>query len=502
MKRAPTTAMLLINFVALSCGLAAQDSVSRHHPGYKIIEIGTFGGPNSVYNGGTRFATNDGTVVGAANTDQQDLNAPDCFEPTCYVQHAWEWRDGVIRDLGVLQEGYSSYTNAINSRGLVVGQSQNNGTDPLTGGPVLFLATVWDHGRNKSLGTFGGGNSIAIAANDQSFVMGAAENGVPDTLGFPGFDGVSQIRGFGWNGGKIFDLGDLGGPGTFPNDVNNLGQIVGVSLTASVPGAFGVGPTAPFLWQKGRIQNLGSLGGSFGAASAINNRGQAVGFSNLAGDQTAHPFLWERGKIQDLGTLGGDYGSANWLNESGDVIGISTTTANANLHAFLWRHGTMTDLGTVGGDISSNAFGINNRGQVVGQSWFWDGHEVTASHAFLYEDGGPIVDLNTLVSNPTDLYLTEANYISDRGWIVANGFLPNGEARAAILIPDEGSEEFARNSDTPSAGQINAGSSTARTLTAEMRAILNARMMARSHHLNIRGRVVGTSNPCRVISCN
>jgi probable HAF family extracellular repeat protein len=309
--------------------------------------------------------------------------------------------------------------------------------------------------------------------------MGAAENGVPDTLGFPGFDGVSQIRGFGWSGGKIFDLGDLGGPGTFPSDMNNLGQIVGNSLTASVPGPFGVGPTAPFLWEKGRMRNLGSLGGSFGGAGSINDRGQAVGGSNLAGDQTAHPFLWERGKMQDLGTLGGDFGSANWVNEAGDVIGISTTVGNANLHGFLWRHGSMTDLGTIGSDISSNAFGINNRGQVVGQSWFWDGQEVTASHAFLYQDGGPMLDLNTLVSNPTNLYLTEANYISDRGWIVANGVLPNGDLRAAILIPEDRSENPDSTSVTTFVAQTDAGIKASRTFTPEMQTALTARTKAR-----------------------
>jgi hypothetical protein len=52
-----------------------------------------------------------------------------------------------------------------------------------------------------------------------------------------------------------------------------------------------------------------------------------------------------------------------------------------------------------------------------------------------------MIDLNTLVSNPSDLYLTEANFITDRGLIVANGLLPNGEGRAAILIPEGESGE-------------------------------------------------------------
>jgi len=57
---------------------------------------------------------------------------------------------------------------------------------------------------------------------------------------------------------------------------------------------------------------------------------------------------------------------------------------------------TLTDLGTLGGS-RSEAFGINNIGQIVGQAdtdMFFDfGSPV--SHAFLY-NGGPLKDLGTL----------------------------------------------------------------------------------------------------------
>jgi uncharacterized membrane protein len=130
---------------------AASAHCNRHRTRYRLVEIGTFGGPNSNYNVFSRIGRNDGTFVGFANTADPDLFAP--FTPNCFdqgpwiVQHAWKWRRGVLRDLGVLREGYSSYTNAINSRGLIVGQSQKEGFDPVTGGPVLYLATEWDHGK-------------------------------------------------------------------------------------------------------------------------------------------------------------------------------------------------------------------------------------------------------------------------------------------------------------------------------------------------------------------
>jgi probable HAF family extracellular repeat protein len=429
----------------LSLQVAAQQNTVKHHR-YKLVEIGTFGGPNSVYNVFSRIATNDGRVVGAANTADPDLFAPFvpyCFDQeTCFVQHAWKWSRGVLTDLGALSEGYSSYTNAINSRGLIVGQSQKAGIDPLTGGPVLYLATVWDHGKIRNLGTFGGANSIAIAATDQNFVMGAAENGIVDTSDLSGFDGVSQIRAFGWNGGEIFDLGTLGGTDAFPGDMNNRGEVVGASTTTPFPDVNGIVPIHPFLWREGKMQDLGTLGGNFAGPGAINNREQIVGSSTLQGDQTTHPFLWQHRRMIDLGTLGGSYGIGEWLNDVGDVIGYSGTTGDQQLHGFIWRRGVMTDLGTVGSDNSSNAFGINVRGQVAGQSWFWNGHDVTASHAFLWENGGPMVDLNELVSPGSNLNLTEADFITDEGLIVARGFTPTGDTHTAILIPEGEACEF------------------------------------------------------------
>ena len=184
--------------------------------------------------------------------------------------------------------------------------------------------------------------------------------------------------------------------------------------------------------------------------------------------------------MRDLGSLGGSFATAEWINDLGDVIGFSFTEGDELLHAFLWKHGVLTDLGTVDGDISSNAFGINNQGQVVGQSWFFDGQEVTASHAFLWEKSGPMVDLNTLVVNPSELQLTEANFITDRGSIVANGLLPDGEKRVGILIP-----ECDGNQTTPevvAAAPVHTTTSyQKRILTPQMKSVLKTQLAQRYH---------------------
>jgi probable HAF family extracellular repeat protein len=52
------------------------------------------------------------------------------------------------------------------------------------------------------------------------------------------------------------------------------------------------------------------------------------------------------------------------INDAGQVVGTSPFGAT-NTHAVIWNGGIPTDLGTLGGN-NSQAFGINNAGQIVG----------------------------------------------------------------------------------------------------------------------------------------
>jgi probable HAF family extracellular repeat protein len=67
--------------------------------------------------------------------------------------------------------------------------------------------------------------------------------------------------------------------------------------------------------------------------------------------------------MSDLGTLGGSSSLANGINDFGQVVGESKTLAGET-HAFLWDHGTITDLGKAG--ETSSAHSINNQGEIVG----------------------------------------------------------------------------------------------------------------------------------------
>lgn len=83
--------------------------------------------------------------------------------------------------------------------------------------------------------------------------------------------------------------------------------------------------------------------------------------------------------------IGGEDVAAYGLNDAGQVVGQSGS------HAYVWQNGVMTDLGTPGGAWST-ASGINNSGQVVGTANTAAG----AVHAFLWSAGAGMSDLGTL----------------------------------------------------------------------------------------------------------
>ncbi len=122
----------------------------------------------------------------------------------------------------------------------------------------------------------------------------------------------------------------------------------------------------------------------------------------------------------DLGTLGGLSSFARGVNDRGQVVGESRTCAG-NIHAFLWQADVMTDLGTLGSTYSvANA--INDLGEIVGTSGTVPGE----AHAFLWR-AGVMMDLGTLGGS-----WSFGNGINHLGQVVGVSETPGGDAHAFL----------------------------------------------------------------------
>jgi probable HAF family extracellular repeat protein len=336
--------------------------------------------------------------------------------------------------MGLLPGGCFSLPNAINSKGMMVGSGDIGVIDPQTGLPEL-RADFRYNGQIVNMGTFGGTNSLSNGINSRGQANGGAENTDPDPWNFGGLLGLpspTAWHGFIWQNGVLQDLGTLGGPDSFGITINERGQITGLSFTNNTPNSTtGIPTLDPFLWQQGRMTDIGTLGGTFGVGNAVNNGGQVVGFSDVAGDLTNHAFSWDRGVLTDIGTLGGDNSSANWINDAGQVVGTADLPDGTH-HAFVWRKGTLTDLGTVGTDPCSNGNFINASGQVIGTSTDCHG---TIMHTFLWKNGS-MIDLSAQVLPGSGFTFVEPVVINNRGDVVGNGGLSNGDVHAVVLESD------------------------------------------------------------------
>ena len=432
------TVMIVFAALAIPIGLVAQNDVqpnkTKHHH-YKFIDLGTFGGPTSRNDAIYPALNNSGTVIGMADTNAPDPSYPN-YNPLIlpggasdpYIFRAFASNNGQLVALDSLPGGYSAYPSGISRSGLIAGMAINGALDPITGFPEE-TAVFWQQGKITNLGTLGGYESGSSMVNSRGQVAGFATNAIPDPYSF--FNLGTQARAFLWDETYgMQDIGTLGGPDAVSTSINDRGQIAGASYTNSVP------TVDPFLWEEGTMIDLGSLGGTSGFEGdgvALNNHGQIVGSSNLAGDIYYHPFLWTKpGPMQDLGTFGGNYGTANAVNEAGEVVGWATNSGDQALFAFFWKNGTLTNLGVLPGKVCSYAHQINAEGQVTGSSD--DDCADGNSHAFLWENGGPMVDLNDLVSG-ADMTLGGATGINDRGEITGVGTLANGDLHAFLMIP-------------------------------------------------------------------
>ena len=289
-----------------------------------------------------------------------------------------------------------------------LGPGQANGLNNLgqvVGQNGAGHAMLYSGGTETDLGALPGGTgSFAQSINSSGQIVGDSNYG-----------GYSVNHGFLYSNGHMQDLGTLGGNYSGGNGINDSGQIAGYAQDGNTYYHAAID-------SGGSWQNLGidfGAGASFGFC--INNHGQVAGYSWINYDNNvAHAFLYSGGSAKNLGTLGGGASMAEGINNSGEVVGQSDTR-NGAWCAFLYSNGSMQSLAP-----ASAANGINDLGQIVGQN---------GGHAFILTDG-LMQDLNDyLVEVDPDWTLADATGINDAGQICGYGIAPSGKQDGILLTP-------------------------------------------------------------------
>jgi probable HAF family extracellular repeat protein len=304
---------------------------------YKIRNIGVLEGDTGSF---LTAINEDGVAVGLS------------IKPDNAGNHAVTYRDGELRDLSGGDESASTAW-AINQSGQTVGFF----ADP----PEASGAALWDGDEMAVLPKLGGDTAQAFGINDDGIVVGASNTS-------PG----GPVRACRWENGEVTELPSAS-DGSIGNAINSKGQIAGSSGSHAT------------LWDGGKITDLGVLGGTTSLGRAINDAGQIVGHSTTTengtfGSDGTHAFLWADGQMTDLGSLPGSDLSFAWdINADSIIAGSAGDPDAANnpnpvkLLAVIWVDGEIVNLNDLippdSDWVLTTAYGINDTGQIVGYGY-------------------------------------------------------------------------------------------------------------------------------------
>ena len=255
--------------------------------------------------------------------------------------------------------GGGTYANGINSNGQVAGYFIDAAGSThgfvYTGGT---WTTLDDPNASDCLTSGASGVStattttVATGINDSGQVVGNYS------------DCATGAHGFVYDGGTWSTLDNPNGVGsTFATGINNTGQVAGYYYDAA--GMHG------FVYSGGNYTTLdepntplSSFGGT--AATGINGSGQVAGYFGSADTATWHGFIYHNGSYTQLDDPNAAQATnAYGINNSGQVVGTFPDVTALN-HGFVYSGGIYASLDYPNAAYGTNAYGINNSGQVTG----------------------------------------------------------------------------------------------------------------------------------------
>jgi probable HAF family extracellular repeat protein len=201
---------------------------------------------------------------------------------------------------------------------------------------------------------------------------------------------------------QVTKLATLGGATARGDAINNLGQVAGHSVTTT-------GAIHAALWNGSVPTDIDPGVSTASFAQGINNNGQVTGFSHSESANGGTPAFNQAFIYSAAGTIELAAGTqAFGINDAGQVVGVGA-------YAFLYSNGVMTDLGSLGG--GATAYGVNGSGDVVGVSdLFQTCVAACPRHPFLWH-AGSMMDLSSVT---TGMDVLEAYAVNDSdtavGW--------------------------------------------------------------------------------------
>jgi probable HAF family extracellular repeat protein len=338
-----------------------------------------------------------------------------------------------VTDL-IFSGGYMLAAGAVNNLGQVAGRGVGNGVPLGSVGAGLNNAVVWQNGSITNLDP--------QQLHGISYAIDLTNPANPTDVQVVGDMGNGEV--FLWVGGTMYDTGisSSASPG-WQLAISNSGVVAGGYHPGGEPGQ-----THAFVWtdsnqnhvvDSGELQDLNSIipNATVSAAEDISDGSgpgdhkKVVGTALVSvpggGQQWRAYLLTDQNDngfvsgvvVTDLGTLpGGGTTQAYAVNDVGQVAGSSGASA------FRWQNGKMTKLGQSNGAAPG---AINHGGDIVGTSsaylpWVWTG-------------SGNIKDLNGLIPKNSGWILQDARGLNDAGQIVVNGQKSGSSVGACLLTP-------------------------------------------------------------------